>query len=216
MENRLKNILNDFTTGKRHINDNERTKTTSERDTPPTIFNEIAEAILNGHFEITSSNKVAKVFPTCVELYYHEEDGALKDPIVYHRNTKSTKKELFPVGTLHNHGSGIDITFEHQKDIIGTVRASALIREFRIETDNDVTVWGIDKSNDTHPTHLYAALFSQFNIFDGFNIKWADNKIVNNAKVIHSPRINVMQYDENGRKLKSQKDSRCWQFRLGE
>lgn len=78
------------------------------------------------------------VFITAVEFYYHEEEGILKDPIVYHRDAmflvqgedqKPRRMEVpyFPVLTFNSHMSGIDITFENPDQ---KYRASALIREY--------------------------------------------------------------------------------------
>lgn len=70
----------------------------------PSEFIKIAEAILNGHFLVTNGyGKDVKVYPTCVELYWHEEQGDIKDYIVYHRNSKKTKPVIFTHGILHNH-----------------------------------------------------------------------------------------------------------------
>ena len=100
------------------------------------------KAILNGHFCVESSGKEINIFPVCVEIYYHEEqNGGIKDPIVYHRNRKKKRREdyplVFPKGVLHNHVSGVDITFESEpnsrnKYVTGVVRASALIRAFDV------------------------------------------------------------------------------------
>lgn len=155
----------------------------------PITFKLIAYNILSGHFLV--SNKI-KVFPTCVEIYYHEEaaDG-IKDYIVYHRNTpKDPDKPIFGFGILHNHVSGIDITFEHMMNG-QAVRASALIREFRVEGHK------IEKRS----TYLYDALYSQFNIFDGFSIKWCDGPEENDpyadidTKVAVGVRKNVSKYE---------------------
>lgn len=108
----------------------------------PKEFEKVAKAILNGHFCVESSGKEINIFPVCVEIYYHEEqNGGIKDPIVYHRNRKKKSREdyplVFPKGVLHNHVSGVDITFESEPDsrnkyVTGVVRASALIRAFDV------------------------------------------------------------------------------------
>lgn len=40
---------------------------------------------------------------------------------------------IFPLGVLHNHVSGIDITFEKGENEKNAVRLSALVREFRVD-----------------------------------------------------------------------------------
>ena len=41
----------------------------------PSEFMKIAEAVFNGHFLISSTMGSVKVYPTCIELYWHEEQG---------------------------------------------------------------------------------------------------------------------------------------------
>jgi hypothetical protein len=76
-------------------------------------------------------------------------------------------------------------------------------------------------------THLYEALFSQFNIFDGFSIHWIDDyKKVNENDITLKVRRNVAEYDDNNEKKKSKdysgkdktkdgnyvQDMRLWNF----
>lgn len=174
-------------------------------------FRPIAEIILSGHFLVRKNNSdsYVKVHPTCVEMYYHEEgegEDKIKDYIVYHRNSNDgkNKKSIFPLGVLHNHVSGIDLTFEKEGDDGEPIRFSALIREFWVDKTNkkEEDIYGmgeIDKSSeslsDKKPTHLYDALYSQFSAFDGFSIQWVDGE-ENDRKTINSPRnrLNVAEY----------------------
>lgn len=174
----------------------------------PREFKTVATAILSGCFvvrQLGGEKKTVRVYPTCVEIYYHEEGHKITDPIVYHRNrkTKTTEKnyEVFLLGKLHNHVSGIDITFEKGEKSEEAVRASALIREFRIEGHEEV---------EERSTYLYEALYSQFSI----------EKEVDNG----SPRKNVAAFDAKDddfvKRPKEQPakgfvpDERKWQFRL--
>jgi hypothetical protein len=142
-----------------------------------------------------------RVIPTTVEIYCHDEnDSGIKDQIVYHKNTRSSNsdKPYFPIGILHNHVSGIDITFESDQH---RLRSSALIRGFRIEDVNSNVLGIISDKEDDKSTHLYEALFSQFNIFDGFSIHWVDGrKEVNENDIILNVRKNVAEYDSNNKK----------------
>ncbi|MDO4160413.1 MAG: hypothetical protein Q4D41_08155 [Prevotellaceae bacterium] len=129
----------------------------------PFEFEQVAKVVLAGHIIVACGNEQVVIHPTCVEFYYHEEfDRGIKDLIVYHRNPKDNKKkkEIFNLGILHNHVSGIDITFEGGTCPDNAVRASLLIREFEINGE-------LEK----RPTRIYEALFSQFSIFDGFSVK---------------------------------------------
>lgn len=211
----------------------------SPDDFVPAKFETIAETILRGGFRITSHDKKVYVIPTCIEFYYHDEaatqripleaiigandtEYATCDPIVYHRNVKShPKRPLFPLGTLNNHVSGIDITFERGGSPSTAIRASVLIREFKIcgGTEQILNVLEYKENNlgsEERSTYLYGALFSQFSIFDGFEIKWVDN-IVNDVKTEAFPRKNVFQYKKTGEmkfeKSKGKQDMREWQFK---
>ncbi len=134
----------------------------------PPEFERIAKVVLAGHFLVSYKHGQTIVRPKCVEFYYHEEfEGGIKDPIVYHRNPKNPDKtkSIFPLGILHNHISGIDLTFEHGYNPQNAIRASMLIREFEI-----------NGRQDNRSTQLYEALYSQTSIFNGFSIKWIDGE----------------------------------------
>ena len=122
-----------------------------------------AKKILAGHFRVVSTvggnECVREIYPTVLELYYHEEGpGGFKDPIMYHTTDRKyyefykdkyekTKDQIkgdnyfqqrelgnaelpyFPLGSLNPHTSGIDITFENQEK---RYRASCLIRKYEI------------------------------------------------------------------------------------
>lgn len=177
-------------------------------------FKSIAETILSGHFLIKKNNSdsFVTVHPTCVEMYYHEEgegNDKIKDYAVYHRDSYDGKKKVpvFPLGVLHNHVSGIDLTFER---IIGDlpIRFSALIREFWIdkshktEEQNDKkygkeSIKGFtENAPEKRSTYLYEALYSQYSVFDGFSVQWVDGN-ENDRKEIRSitTRLNVAEYE---------------------
>lgn len=176
-------------------------------------FKSIAGTILSGYFKVTknNSNSFVTVHPTCVEIYYHEEgegDNKIKDYIVYHRNSNDGKKEVsvFPLGVLHNHVSGIDITFEKLVDG-APIRFSALIREFWIDTSNkkeeQSEKYGkenIKTCTESNPekrsTYLYEALYSQYSVFDGFSVQWVDGNEDERKEIrCVKNRLNVAEYD---------------------
>lgn len=181
----------------------------------PKEFEQIAQVALSGYFLVQGTDREIIVRPTCIEFYYHEEwDNGIKDFIVYHRNSKTSLPSTFPLGVLHNHVSGIDITFERGNDAKNAVRASMLIREYEI-----------DGKNEERSTLLYEALYQQASIFDGISVKWVDGE--QPVDVTSYPRKNVALYDENGIKMEASKDPdrprtadkkyiqdpRRWQFR---
>ena len=105
----LKHKLENFTLSE--TSRKEILKSNTDKEYVPSEFIEIAKVALAGHFLV---NDKISVHPTAVEFYYHEESNdGIKDPIVYHRNSKKGSKSIFNFGILHNHVSGIDITFEH-------------------------------------------------------------------------------------------------------
>ena len=180
----------------------------------PDSFKRIAESVLSGCFVVSSEGKDdVRIYPTVVEFYYHEEgDGGIKDPIVYHRNTLSSEKNVIPIGIFHNHVSGVDITFE--RNIGRIVRASVLIRAFSIEgglNKASMDAFSIPLTNNEHSTHIYAALFSQFSMFDGFTIKWEDGK--EPAKIKEGERTNVYRYNietnKKGQPISVKTDIKC-------
>lgn len=177
------------------------------RNEAPNSFMELAQCMLAGHFLVTDGKEEVTVRPTVLEFYYHEErEDGIKDPIVYHKDSKSSKKPLILTGFLHNHVSGIDLTFEHENN--GMVRASVLVREFIIESGKDkleaMAPFNIKVNvNDGRSTAMYAALFSQFSVFDnGFNVKWEDGDTPACVEFVH-PRKNVKVYDSSGKKTET-------------
>ena len=194
--------------------DSRRKLLNGSNDAPPE-FIDIARMVLAGHFSVKDANRKIIVRPTAVELYYHEEsEGGIKDPIVYHRNSKNNTEKIFPIGTLHNHVSGIDITFEHGCTPSTAVRASILIREFEV-----------NGKNDERSTKLYEALYQQASLFDGISIEWVDGDQLPN--VVQSPRKNVAMFYNDRDKMKAKdhpeqphtidgkfvQDMRKWQFK---
>lgn len=179
-------------------------------------FKEIAHLILCGYFLVRRNNSDAyvKVHPTCVEFYCHEEgegDDKIHDFSVYHRNKDNGKelKALFPLGVLHNHVSGIDITFEKGEDAAQAIRLSALIREFSVDDShkNGTDLCSSAKvQNIRKPTYLYDALYSQYSVFDGFSVQWVDGPDSDNFTIAEEVRTNVAEYTLEGSTGKSDKN----------
>jgi hypothetical protein len=175
--------------------------------------------IYGGYFEVSNNGKTLyRVYIHTIEFYYHEEDnGDLKDWIVYHRNPiKGLPKPLFEVGTLHSHVSGIDITFEGKHPKKYLYRASALIRKFKVKEGDSDEFIKFNKPKDAnypdveeYPTHLYEYLFMKTPLTD-IRVQWIDLEF-NKAQVTSNYRINVCKYN-NGKKIKDSQDERKWSF----
>lgn len=186
------------------------------------LFEDVARRLLyGGHFESYCGDRlVHKVYPYTVEFYYHEENGEVKDYIVYHRNPDDSRKKpnplpAFSLGSLHAHISGIDLTFEDQHKN-PAYRASALIRAYQID-DN--------KTVESRSTYLYDYLFSDISLQDGIRVVWQDDDVPVDAKPHRGYRVNVSKYDINdkGKRVKRTKnthpddyrDRRPWAFSRG-
>ena len=183
----------------------------------PKEFWKIAQAILSGYFLVMKGEDMVKIHPTCVEIYCHEErENGVKDYIVYHRNSLKEDKPIFPLGVLHNHVSGIDITFEKGENEKNAVRLSALVREFRVDDSGKKKEryknkeWMDKNKIITYPTHLYEAIYSQFSIFDGgFNVSWEDGDEIELEKIEINVRKNVARFIEvNGKYIKDMCDDK--------
>jgi hypothetical protein len=71
------------------------------------------------------------IYIKTVEFYYHEEEGEIKDPIMYHRNNYFVQGDVpyFTPLSFNSHDTGVDITFENE---IKKIRASVLIRAYEV------------------------------------------------------------------------------------
>lgn len=71
------------------------------------------------------------IYLRTVEFYYHEEDGEIKDPIMYHRDNYHIEGKIpyFKPLSFNSHDTGVDITFENKEKHI---RASVLIRAYEV------------------------------------------------------------------------------------
>ena len=129
-------------------------------------FKSCAEKILcNGYFLVNGKYIIDL---GAIELYYHEEEGNIKDYIMYHINdnpkNKSKVKILengsvpyFKIGRFHFHQSGIDVTFENEDE---KYRAAFLIRSYRVlKADNGKYPKDNHTKYDPHSTHIFDDMF---------------------------------------------------------
>ena len=129
-----------------------------------------------------------------IEFYYHEEEGSIKDPIMYHTNEHEGKElPYFELGRLNLHVSGVDVTFENPKE---HYRASFLIRGFHME----------GKPYDPHSTHIYdEMLYMGVPLGKVIEIEWIEEDVADkdNYKPKGIPRLNVAEYEyRNGKYVK--------------
>lgn len=165
-------------------------------------FEKIAKAaIFGGHFCV---NDEYNIYIHEVEFYFHSEnesENIIHDWAMYHRGSDV---DYFPIGSLHPHNSGIDVTFERE----GSYRASFLIRKYRIGKD-------IFKK----PTYLREDLIGYTGCIlgNGPRISWIDDKYDDTVVLLRDSRINVRAYDAKGEPLSNEHgealyDSRPWRF----
>lgn len=168
-------------------------------------FSDIAEyVLLNGYFLV---NKTYIIDIGAIELYYHEENGEIKDHIMYHTNEHPSKSEVFKlndgypyfkIGSFNLHQSGVDVTFEDESE---EYRASFLIRSYRVFNKNEK-----DKVNDLSipfdkcSTHIFDDMFYKGISFDNENkttIEWVELKSLKKGNIKPLPRTNVALYRLN-------------------
>ena len=163
------------------------------------------EILCNGYF-LVNGKYIIEI--GAIELYYHEEIGKIKDHVMYHINEHLPKnyKEMFKfdggypyftIGSFNLHQSGVDITFENEKQ---KYRASFLIRSYRVLTTIE-DIANQDIKYDTYSTHIYDDLF-----YSGLLLSTNERTTIEwivydrGGEVEQMPRKNI-------------EDTRLWQFR---
>lgn len=201
---KLIEILNQF--------DQERTKRLNhwnEKAVAEAALPLAKEILCNGYF-LVNGNYVIDI--GAIELYYHEENGKIKDHVMYHTNEhlpKSFKDIIkhnggypyFEIGSFNQHTSGIDITFENEDK---NYRASFLIRSYRLLEAKDL--YNKDILYDPYSTHIYDDMF-----FGGLllftdirtTIEWKEKDHDKGGEIEQYPRKNVSLYQENGDKIET-------------
>lgn len=192
-------------------------------------FAELAPYFISGGY--IRVNNDYQIYPTTVEFYFHsEQDGGVKDYIVYHRNNNKIKGDIpyFPFMSLHAHESGYDITFENSEK---KYRASVLIREYQVWDVNQKCwlKWDSSEQNfrpyrakdekgkkkDGTPINdqvLYLKyILNGFTTNNEKTIDWVDAEyLINKKDINNTPRKNVPDISEfecvNGKYIKKRKE----------
>lgn len=184
------------------------------------------EILCNGYFLV---NDEYIIDLGAIELYYHEEEGNIKDFIMYHTNAHFSKSKVFELnggfpyfefGSFNLHQSGVDITFENPKK---KYRASFLIRSYRvIRKGNEVELNDLSIPFDKCSTHIFDDMFYNGILFSAQNkpaIEWI--KCSKQCDIENIKRKNVTKrvsmYDDEKKRNIIQKtnepDLRPWQFK---
>lgn len=165
------------------------------------------EILCNGYFLI---NGKYIIDIGAIELYYHEEEGEIKDYIMYHTNAHPGKSKMFEIekgypyfklGSFNLHQSGVDVTFEKfEEEKKKKYRASFLIRSYRLlETTDGEYPLNDNTKYDHCSTHIFDDMFYEGISFSDTKIEW---KPINKGKEMDEPifRINVPMYRERDNK----------------
>lgn len=211
MENLIK-ILEEFEENRKKWKNNKEIKW--DEKAVAECFKPCAEEILcNGYFLV--NNKYI-IDLGAIELYYHEEEGDIKDYIMYHINDNPKNKSkvkikengvlpYFKMGRFHFHQSGIDVTFENGEEG-KKYRAAFLIRSYRVlEADNGKYPENDDTKYDPHSTHIFDDMFYggvSLGESMGNEIKWKPFKKREKNDIELIARVNVpIMYMTDGGKI---------------
>jgi hypothetical protein len=139
-------------------------------------FMKVAQAAFHsGYFKINGDQEEYKIEITCIEFYYEEIAGPIKDQYKYLKGQDGLD---YPVGSLCPHESGIDIMFEKPKD---GFYASFLIRGYKStynkSNQKDSIVYENKKKDGWKTRDLWYELFGAANMLNSgsFAIEWIDN-----------------------------------------
>ena len=139
-------------------------------------FGLLADYLLRGGYIAVGDTR--RVYLRDVEFYYHEEEGPVKDPVMYHRNTPAAELPYLPLGSLYPHHSGLDITFD---------------------LDGDAP---LPAGYETHSTYLYEALLCGPSLADGIRLAWVPAPVLDDDdEIVCSVRRNVPLFSPDGDKL---------------
>lgn len=171
-------------------------------------FMELAKHVFNGHFDV---NGAYEIRPLDIEFYFHQEDGFVKEPQMYHKGALP----YFPMFTLCPNRSGVDVTFENKKQ---KTRASFLIRGYEYkdvggkpeEIEEYVNTESSSLKVDTEgniiehfrPQYLWEDLFGNASIDKSLTIKWVDGPHnYDESDIIPSERLNVKALEGENRRM---------------
>ncbi len=169
------------------------------------------------------------IYLRTVEFYYHEEDGKIKDPIMYHRDNYHIEGKIpyFQPLSFNSHDTGVDITFENEKKHI---RASVLIRAYEVldVKSGEKMVWnpaaqqfqpykkGLPKYNTQS---MYVKKFlNGFASSGEADITWENieyKNVIGEKDITNKVRQGVFESTSNDRYIpkKGESDGKPWAFR---
>lgn len=172
-------------------------------------FEEIAKAAFySGYFAVTGDDGTYKIKITCIEFYYHEDEGNVKDPRKY---LKGNKEFGYALGAICPNPSGIDVLFDDNQT--KKYHASFLIRGYKLDQDGEEpyeNTKGPEKPFEWKPQDLWFDLFGGANMLkdNHFSIEWEDNKEDYSSIILPKPHKRVFpNYTSN-------EDNRLWRYSI--
>lgn len=170
------------------------------------------------------------IYLRTIEFYYHEEEGDVKDPIMYHRNNYTVAGEIpyFKTLSFNSHDTGVDITFENAQK---KIRASVLIRAYEVlDVKNKKWLfWNIEKQQFQAHEEGRKLLYNTQSMYvkkflNGFateskpDIYWVDVPYIEemiDAEISQVKRqgIYISSSEEKYKPNKTERDERLWGFR---
>ena len=196
----------------------------------PSMMTLAKQFLLNGYLKVTSHKdnilqETKQIYLTKIEFYFHEcvPDAIMKDYSMYHipelskqftsdicvdykKSNRIDRSDFylnpFPIGSLHTHNSGIDLTFD---DPDNRFRASILIRGYKV-----------GGKNEERSTYIYDNVLMGNSIIDGnsVTIEWKDDPGCCSGTVHNTTRKNLKEkiIEKHQRKDTGIEDTREWQF----
>ncbi len=161
-------------------------------------FENIANAaFFSGYFLVNGGTMdVYKLKLTCVEFYYHEDEGNIKDKSKY---LKGKDEFGYALGAICPNPSGIDVLFD---DPDKKYHASFLIRGYKalVPGENDWENNG--KKKDWSPHDFWYDFFGGADMLNTgkFSIEWVDDAEDTDDVIEAMPRVNI-------------KDNRMWGYK---
>ncbi len=156
-------------------------------------FEKIANAaFFSGFFLINGGTPDAyKLKITCIEFYYHEDDGEVKDKKKY---LKGKDEFGYALGALCPNPSGVDVLFD---DPDKKYHASFLIRGYKAIVPGEKDWENNEKKADFAPHDFWYDLFGGANMLstNKFSIEWIDEQETTLGSVEPMQRVNI----EDGR-----------------
>lgn len=135
-------------------------------------FKKIAEAaFFSGYFLVNGGCKDAyKLKLTCIEFYYHEDDGNIKDEKKY---LKGKDEFGYALGAVCPNPSGVDVLFDDPQK---KYHASFLIRGYKAIVPGEKEWENNEKRKDWAPHDFWYDLYGGANMLSNgkFSIEWID------------------------------------------